>query len=199
MPALAALSAALLLHSRGAAQAFEGAAGMPAEVPRQVPVAQLLAGQELAAARWSMPQLAYPLAEVALQIDPWGWRYSESRRAWRMHTGVDFAAPSGTPVLAALAGRVVLAEAISGYGLTVMLEHADGLQTLYAHLEQIAVSVGAQVGEAESLGTVGMSGTATGPHLHFELRLNGKQPVAIDPTPYLPPLLPPPTLTATWP
>jgi len=199
LPALAALSAALLLHSRGAAQAFEGAVGMPAEVPRQVPVAQLLAGQELAAARWSMPQLAYPLAEVALQIDPWGWRYSESRRAWRMHTGVDFAAPSGTPVLAALAGRVVLAEAISGYGLTVMLEHADGLQTLYAHLEQIAVSVGAQVGEAESLGTVGMSGTATGPHLHFELRLNGKQPVAIDPTPYLPPLLPPPTLTATWP
>lgn len=172
---------------------------MPVEVPRQVPVAQLLAGQELAAASWTMPQLAYPLAQVALQIDPWGWRYSESRRAWRMHTGVDFAAPTGTPVLAAIAGRVVLAEAISGYGLTVMLEHANGLQTLYAHLEQIEVSVGAQVGEGESLGTVGMSGTATGPHLHFELRVNGKQPVAIDPTPYLPPLLPPPTLTATRP
>ncbi|MFZ9282917.1 MAG: M23 family metallopeptidase [Prochlorococcaceae cyanobacterium] len=200
LPSLAALSAALLLHSTGSAQAFEGAAGMPAEVPQQVPVAQLLAGQDLAASRPSaMPPLAYPLAQVALQIDPWGWRYSESRRAWRMHTGVDFAAPTGTPVLAAMAGRVVLAEAISGYGLTVMLEHPNGVHTLYAHLEQIEVSLGSQVAEGEPLGTVGMTGTATGPHLHFELRVNGQQPVALDPTPHLPPLLPPPTLTATRP
>ena len=181
---------------------------MPAQVPPQVPVAQLLALQpprairpahSLAMPAEGVPPLAYPLAQLALQIDPWGWRYSQSRGAWRMHTGVDFAAPSGTPVLAALAGTVALAEAISGYGLTVILEHGDGLQTLYAHLQQIDVLLGDQLAEGDQLGLLGMTGTATGPHLHFELRRDGPQPLALDPTPHLPPLQPPPTLTAVRP
>ncbi|MEB3172464.1 MAG: M23 family metallopeptidase [Cyanobacteriota bacterium] len=174
---------------------------MPAEVPDQVPVAQLLAVQtQPPGALPALPRLGYPLAQLALQIDPWGWRYSESRAAWRMHTGVDFAAPIGTPVLAALGGRVVLAESINGYGLTVLLEHPDGLQTLYAHLDQIVVRLGDELAEGEALGTVGMTGRTTGPHLHFELRRGTPdQQLAIDPTPYLPPLQPPPTLTASGP
>ncbi|MBM5827746.1 MAG: M23 family metallopeptidase [Cyanobacteria bacterium M_surface_7_m2_040] len=181
---------------------------MPAEVPPQVPVAPLLPPE-----RWlssslgapemggepAVPPLAYPLAVLALQIDPWGWRYSESRGAWRMHTGVDFAAPSGTPVLAALSGTVVLAESLSGYGLTVILDHGRGLQTLYAHLQQIEVTVGSSLNEGEPLGRVGMTGTATGPHLHFELRRQAELPLALDPTPHLPPLQPPPALTGAGP
>ncbi|MFZ9621859.1 MAG: M23 family metallopeptidase, partial [Prochlorococcaceae cyanobacterium] len=185
-------------------------AAMPAQIPVQVPVADLLGEQPLAslssqtadAALIGLLQpaaLAYPLAEPALQIDPWGWRYSESRGAWRMHTGVDFAAPTGTGVLAALPGRVVLAEELSGYGLTVVLDHGQGLSTLYAHLERIAVPLGAALEQGQELGSVGMTGRTSGPHLHFELRSRGAQVVAHNPVPYLPPLLPPPALTAARP
>jgi murein DD-endopeptidase MepM/ murein hydrolase activator NlpD len=189
-----------------AAQASTPVAGPPLQVPARVPVADLL--PPAAAAQGTphgredgvLPQdLAYPLALLADQIDPWGWRYSERRGAWRMHTGVDFAAPEGTPVLAAQAGRVVLAEALSGYGLTVMLEHPSGLQTLYAHLREIGVAVGQSLDQGQQLGTVGMTGTATGPHLHFELRSRAGAVLAHDPTPHLPPLLPPPALTAARP
>lgn len=192
---------------------------LPASVPERVPVAQLVpdasgpsrlsTGPGSSAADdqgWTarLPALAYPLGQPALQIDPWGWRYSERRGAWRMHTGVDFAAAVGTPVLAALAGRVVLAEPLSGYGLTVVLDHGQGLQTLYAHLQVIGVTVGSQVDQGAELGQVGMTGVATGPHLHFELRslANGSLAngvLAHDPTPHLPPLLPPPALTAVRP
>lgn len=177
---------------------------MPADVPLQVPVAPLVTVDLHRQRRWSgaagsVPPLGYPLAIQALQIDPWGWRFSERRGTWRMHTGVDFAAPGGTPVLAALGGTVALAGSIDGYGLTVILDHPDGLQTLYAHLEQIDVHIGQTLLEGDVLGTVGMSGRATGPHLHFELRRDAEQPLALDPTPHLPPLQPPPTLTATRP
>ena len=186
------------------------AAPMPERVPDQVPVADLLAPSDLAAlpaqvadpdlaSRLGAAGLAYPLAQPALAIDPWGWRYSDSRAAWRMHTGVDFAAPSGTPVLAALAGEVILAAETSGYGLTVILDHGGGVQTLYAHLQEIGVAVGARLEQGDRLGLLGMTGRATGPHLHFELRSRGSSVVAHDPIPYLPPLLPPPSLTASRP
>lgn len=179
----------------GAVLGAEQPVQMPTAVPLTVSVAPLVAfgGSTVAAA---LPALAYPLAQVALQIDPWGWRYSERRSAWRMHTGVDFAAPQGTPVLAAQAGRVVLAESLGGYGLTVMLVHPGGIQTLYAHLDRIDVAVGADVSQGDALGTLGMTGSATGPHLHFELRSGDRGDLAHDPTPHLPPLLPPPDLTA---
>lgn len=183
--------------------------GLPAPVPERVPVAPLLQDPsavsrlnpavEAQALSDLLPALAYPLALPALQIDPWGWRYSDHRAAWRMHTGVDFAAPAGTPVLAALSGRVVLAEALSGYGLTVLLDHGQGLQTLYAHLQSISVTVGSAIDQGAELGLVGTTGAATGPHLHFELRSLGRDALAHDPTPHLPPLLPPPALTAARP
>ncbi len=199
---------ALLAPSPGWARELQSLPA-PAPVPVRVPVAQLVQDDHgpsrLSGAPdeqlWAtiQPVLAYPLALPALQIDPWGWRYSESRGAWRMHTGVDFAAAAGTPVLAALAGRVVLAEALSGYGLTVVLDHGQGLQTLYAHLQGIAVAVGSQIDQGGVLGQVGMTGVATGPHLHFELRSLATGALAHDPTPHLPPLLPPPALTAARP
>ena len=138
------------------------------------------------------PRLAYPLAELAESLDPWGWRYSERRSAWRLHTGIDLAAPQGTVVLAAQAGSVLLVESISGYGTTVLLDHGGGWQTLYAHLHQATVLEGTWLEQGQPLGTVGMTGSASGPHLHLELRRQGTELLALDPTPHLPPLLPPP-------
>lgn len=172
----------------------------PATVPAQVAVAEVLWLETLPAqlqpSRSPDPgnlpahlQLSYPLAQPALQFDPWGWRYSESRGRWRLHTGVDLAAEPGTPVLAALAGRVLLVEAVSGYGLTVLLDHGDGVQTLYAHLQHAVVERGAWVERDEVLGGVGMTGVASGPHLHFEVRHRGADLLALDPTPHLPPPL----------
>ncbi|MCP9911528.1 M23 family metallopeptidase [Cyanobium sp. BA20m-p-22] len=180
---------------------------MPKKLPLEVAVADVqpegaLASTSLAPASLAPapgeaarpPALAYPLKRFAASMDPWGWRYSQRRGAWRMHTGVDLAADEGTPVLAASAGRVLLVESISGYGTTVLLDHGAGLQTLYAHLLSTSVATGQRLNQGEVLGAVGMTGSASGPHLHFELRRRGPSLLALDPTPHLPPLLPPPAL-----
>ena len=180
---------------------------MPKELPLEVAVADVqpegaLASTSLAPASLAPapgeaarpPALTYPLKRFAASMDPWGWRYSQRRGAWRMHTGVDLAADEGTPVLAASAGRVLLVESISGYGTTVLLDHGAGWQTLYAHLLSTSVATGQRLSQGEVLGEVGMTGSASGPHLHFELRRRGPSLLALDPTPHLPPLLPPPAL-----
>lgn len=171
----------------------------PELVPAQVAVADLLPSPLPPAASSGALRdlrLLYPLATTAEQIDPWGWRWSEARRAWRMHTGVDLAADEGTPVLAARAGRVLLVESVGGYGLSVLMAHDQGLETLYAHLLDAAVTPGQLVEAGSVIARVGASGQVTGPHLHFELRQRGAQLRALDPTPHLPPLLPPPPAPA---
>lgn len=176
----------------------------PDPVPAQVAVGDVLppaiaqapvASGATAPLSWDL-RLLYPLASSAEQIDPWGWRWSERRGAWRMHTGVDLAAAEGTPVLAARAGRVLLVETVGAYGLTVLLEHDRGLETLYAHLLDAAVTPGELVEAGHVIARLGASGQVSGPHLHFELRQRGDQLMALDPTPHLPPLLPPPPAPA---
>ena len=98
------------------------------------------------------------------------------------HAGIDLAAPTGTPVSAARGGRVVRAGGAGGYGLLVELDHGDGVRTRYAHLSTIAGRSGDTVSAGRTIGAVGETGTATGPHLHLELRVNGE---AIDPAPLL--------------
>ena len=94
----------------------------------------------------------------------------------RMHTGIDFAAPTGTPVLAAGAGRVVEAGRNGGYGKWVKISHGNGLATGYAHMSRIASGVrrSARVRQGQVIGFVGSTGFSTGPHLHFELHRGGK-------------------------
>lgn len=112
---------------------------------------------------------------------PFGWRVDpiedeegESRIAW--HEGVDIAAPSGTPVVAVADGVVVrVGDAGDGYGTMVVVDHAGGLGSVYAHLSQAAVSPGAVVAAGSVIGRVGSTGRSTGPHLHFELRAFGAQ------------------------
>jgi murein DD-endopeptidase MepM/ murein hydrolase activator NlpD len=100
----------------------------------------------------------------------------------RMHTGVDFGALSGTPIGAASPGTVVWAGERSGYGNTVIVDHGGTLATLYAHQSRIAVKEGQAVNRGQTLGYVGSTGFSTGPHLHFEVRVNGNP---VDPMRYL--------------
>jgi murein DD-endopeptidase MepM/ murein hydrolase activator NlpD len=90
-----------------------------------------------------------------------------------VHDGVDIAVPEGTPVHAMKAGRVTFTGTMRGYGLTVILDHGGGLQTLYAHLSSIEVHDGDRVQDRQVIGLSGATGDATAPHLHFEIRMSG--------------------------
>ena len=100
----------------------------------------------------------------------------------RMHEGIDIAVPTGTPVHAAAAGTVIYASWMTGYGNLVVVDHGNGLATAYAHNSRLLVVVGQQVERGETLSLSGSTGHSTGPHVHFEVRVNG---VAVDPLGYL--------------
>jgi peptidoglycan hydrolase-like protein with peptidoglycan-binding domain len=104
-------------------------------------------------------------------------------RGYGFHAGVDVKAPAGAPVTAAAPGRVVWAGyRAGGWGLLVTIAHRDGVRTMYAHLSRVGVRLGERVGVGTRVGRVGATGDATGPHLHFEVRLRG---AAVDPLPAL--------------
>jgi len=96
----------------------------------------------------------------------------------RLHSGVDLAAPHGSPVRATASGRVQTAGWAGGYGYMVSTRRADGVEARYAHLSGIAVAPGQEVKEGDVVGYVGSTGNSTGPHVHYEVRLNG---VAVNP------------------
>jgi murein DD-endopeptidase MepM/ murein hydrolase activator NlpD len=100
----------------------------------------------------------------------------------RMHEGIDISAPTGTPIWAAAAGTVIYAGWLGGYGNLVVLDNGNGLATAYAHTSAILVALGQEVAQGETVALVGSTGDSTGPHLHFEVRLNG---IAVDPLLYL--------------
>lgn len=91
----------------------------------------------------------------------------------RMHTGIDLAAPNGTPIYAADGGEVIQCSYSGGYGYSILIYHGGGFATFYAHLSGFAVSQGQMVKRGQLIGYVGSTGWTTGPHLHFEVRING--------------------------
>jgi murein DD-endopeptidase MepM/ murein hydrolase activator NlpD len=101
----------------------------------------------------------------------------------RMHTGIDVAASGGTPLRAAKAGEVIYAGWLGGYGNTVLLDHGEGVATLYGHQSRIAATEGQILNQGDVLGFVGTTGHSTGNHLHFEIRVDTKPR---NPRPYLP-------------
>jgi len=107
------------------------------------------------------------------------------RKGKEAHDGIDLAAPAGTPVKTAAPGAVLYAGEQRGYGLIVIVEHRSGLITLYAHNRDLRVKTGQQVREGQVVATVGDSGRTSGPHLHFEVRVDGKP---VDPLEHLGPV-----------
>jgi murein DD-endopeptidase MepM/ murein hydrolase activator NlpD len=111
-----------------------------------------------------------------------GWRVHPIFGTRRFHSGVDIDAGCGRPIWAAESGRVISAGWMGGYGLATVIDHGNGLATLYAHQSAIRVSSGQSVRRAQLIGSVGTTGWSTGCHLHFEVRINGEP---VDPVPYL--------------
>jgi murein DD-endopeptidase MepM/ murein hydrolase activator NlpD len=155
-------------HVYRAVRRFQGWAGIPVDG---------IAGPATRAAL----ARAVPTAPLALSPPITNARLGDAfgPRAERFHAGIDLLAPAGTPVYSARAGRVVFASwADGGWGLLVVLDHGRGERTLYAHLSRIDVRRGVRVGAGVLVGLVGATGDASGPHLHFEVRVRG---AAVDP------------------
>ncbi|HAX77917.1 MAG TPA: hypothetical protein DCY88_19265 [Cyanobacteria bacterium UBA11372] len=115
--------------------------------------------------------IIFPLSIPAQITSVFGWRIHPISGDQRFHTGTDLGAPMGTPVVAAYPGRVALADTLSGYGLTIIIQHNEGTQeTRYAHLSEVYVEPGDFIEQGTTIGRVGNTGTSTGPHLHFEIR-----------------------------
>ncbi len=123
------------------------------------------------------PQFEWPLREYQLTQ-----KFRPFKK--RPHLGIDLRASLGSPVLSSRPGRVVYAgKKLAGYGNVVLIEHSRHWASLYAHLQSIQVSIGQKVFQGEMIGTLGWTGRATGPHLHFELIYKRK---AVNPLFYLP-------------
>ena len=119
---------------------------------------------------------------AAFNSSSYGWRIDPFNGSKAFHEGLDFTANTGTPIRAAADGIVSAAEQGGAYGKLVKIEHGAGLETRYAHTSKILVKVGERVTKGQVVAEVGSTGRSTGPHLHYEIRLNG---ASLDPRKYL--------------
>ncbi len=115
---------------------------------------------------------------IAAITSPFGWRYHPIFHTEKFHSGIDFGAAYGIPIHAADGGKIIEAGWIGGYGKVVIINHGTirgkNFSTLYGHMSRVAVSMGQMVSKGQVVGYVGATGYATGPHLHFEVRINGR-------------------------
>ena len=119
---------------------------------------------------------------VAYNSSSYGWRIDPFTGGKAFHEGLDFPANMGTPIRAAADGIVSFAEHTPDYGNIVKIEHGSGLQTRYAHASKLLVHAGDRVAKGQEVAEIGSTGRSTGPHLHYEIRLNGE---SLDPRKYL--------------
>jgi murein DD-endopeptidase MepM/ murein hydrolase activator NlpD len=122
--------------------------------------------------RYSGGRLLWPTTSNLI-TSYFGYRVHPIYGTTRFHSGIDIGAPYGAPIYAAESGRVILASYYDGYGNCIIIDHGDGVSTLYAHCSSIIVKVGQYVSKGQIIGYVGSTGNSTGPHLHFEVRING--------------------------
>ncbi len=158
----------------GKAEEVSPGGGLP---PAALPMPPSQLGPEIEGA----PRLVLPV--VGRASSGYGMRNDPIKHAAILHPGFDLAAPTGTPVGAAAGGKVTHAGPAGTYGNLVTVRHENGYETRYAHLSAVTVKEGDQVQPGQQVGAVGTTGYSTGPHLHFEVRHEGK---SIDPAPLLP-------------
>ena len=151
-----------LLHS-----ASEQLAGLAQTTGFRIPNLTVLAAQPVAPSQSTWATSGF------------GWREDPIRKRRKFHRGDDIRAKSGTPVFSAGDGVVVLAGRQGGYGNVIYVDHGGGVVTRYGHLRRIETTLGSAISAGQQIGQVGSTGRATGPHLHFEVRLDGR---AVDPS-----------------
>ena len=127
-----------------------------------------------------VPQVAP--ANVQMVTSSYGYRRDPFTRRGAMHKGLDFRGPTGTPIYAASDGRISFVGRKSGYGNVVEISHGNGLMTRYAHMSKFNAKVGQTVEAGQTIGAIGSTGRSTGPHLHFEVRINNR---AVNPRTFL--------------
>lgn len=171
-----------------------GGLGISTLLQRSIPAAEEAAAAAQPAARLRGTQ-RYPQQgcdhhhgeEGHLPVDGritsrFGRRSDPFHRRSRMHKGLDIAAQQGTPIRPIRPGRVVFSGERGGFGNAVIIDHGDGLKSVYAHCHELNVREGDSVGEGTVIGTVGSTGRSTGPHLHLEVHRDGE---AVNPEPYV--------------
>ncbi len=126
--------------------------------------------------------MTWPVPGYTSISSPYGYRYHPISGVYKMHTGIDIPAPSGTSIVAVNGGKVIVAGWDDAYGNHIVIDHGGGIASFYGHLSSILVSVGEQVNEGEIIGRVGTTGYSTGPHLHFGIIKDGQN---VDPTKYV--------------
>ena len=127
---------------------------------------------------YSDSQFIWPVPSCTLLTSPYGYRIHPILDYERLHAGLDIGAKFGEEIIAADGGTVLIAEYSDSYGNFVLIDHGDRYSTAYGHMSEIAVEAGQEVKQGELIGYIGSTGWSTGPHLHFEIRLNGER---IDP------------------
>ena len=144
------------------------------------PQSMVLVDRVLAASEQKIPDLTMLTTEPVERTESsgYGWREDPINKRQKFHHGTDYRGKRGTPILAAGAGTVVFAGHRGGYGRCVFIDHGGGVITRYAHMQKIEIKEGAVVVAGARIGQLGSSGRATGAHLHFEVRLDGR---SVDP------------------
>lgn len=127
---------------------------------------------------YSDSQFIWPVPSCTLLTSPYGYRIHPILDYERLHAGLDIGAKFGEEIIAADGGTVLIAEYSDSYGNFVLIDHGDRYSTAYGHMSEIAVEAGQEVKQGELIGYIGSTGWSTGPHLHFEIRLDGER---IDP------------------
>ncbi|MDR1438536.1 MAG: M23 family metallopeptidase, partial [Clostridiales bacterium] len=171
------------LTEKAAAEAAAKAAAAKAKAAAEAAAAKAAkaakAAQENAAASagggsvGSGAAMRWPLPGYSTLSSPYGTRVHPVTGKKKMHTGIDIPAPTGTDIVAAKGGTVIISGVQGGYGNAVVISHGDGLTTLYGHCSKLLVKVGQTVKQGEVIAKVGSTGVSTGPHLHFEVRKDG--------------------------
>lgn len=137
-------------------------------------IARWIRERQDGAAPAPLPPCAWPAPGHAEVTSPFGYRLHPVLKRFRLHAGLDIGAPEGAAAAACWDGVVIAVAELPAYGRVVVLDHGGGLATVYAHLSAVRVSEGDRVPQGDEVGWVGVTGQVTGPHLHFEVWLDGR-------------------------